>query len=62
MEGLLKLTAGYFGAGFSRIHKPYPHREHIGVSDSSILGTGPQMFGESYCNLETSHVTWRHPM
>ncbi len=25
MEGFLNLIAGYFGGGFSRIHKPYPY-------------------------------------
>ena len=58
MEGLLKLIR------FIRLFWGwvYPYKSLntytayiIGVSDSSILGTGPQMFGESSCNLESSH-------
>ena len=39
MEGFLSLIYGYFGGGFSRIHKPYPYCEHIGEDEPSILGT-----------------------
>ena len=39
MEGFLNLIFGYFGVGFSRIHKPYIHKCVFMCEDSSILGT-----------------------